>query len=185
MKKTVFLDRDGVINVDHGYVHKAEDFEFVPGVLEACARLKAAGFELVVVTNQSGIARGYYDEDQFGELCDWMVERFESAGAPLTAIYYCPHHPEKGIEPYVGQCQCRKPEPGMLLQAAKEYPLDMSASYMVGDKADDMRAGRAAGVKAQILVRTGKSVTEEGQSLATVVQDDLGAAVEWILANES
>ncbi|SHI16324.1 D-glycero-beta-D-manno-heptose 1,7-bisphosphate 7-phosphatase [Ferrimonas marina] len=184
MRKTVFLDRDGVINIDHGYVHTPEQFEFVPGVLEACHRLVEAGFQLIVVTNQSGIARGYYDEAQFAKLTEWMQAQFAQAGAPLTAVYYCPHHPEKGIAPYVTACDCRKPEPGMLLRGKAEHQADMAQSYMVGDKADDMTAGKSAGVKAKILVESGKSVTERGIALADQVCPALPQAVEWILSQD-
>ncbi|TKB53366.1 D-glycero-beta-D-manno-heptose 1,7-bisphosphate 7-phosphatase [Ferrimonas aestuarii] len=180
MHKAVFLDRDGVINVDHGYVHRIEDFEFVPGALEACASLSAAGYKLIVVTNQSGIARGYYDEAQFETLSQWMCAQFEQAGASIEAVYFCPHHPSKGNAPYVGDCDCRKPKPGMLLKGAREHNVDLTLSIMVGDKAGDMEAGKSAGVAHTIMVRSGKKLDDT--SGATVVVDDLAKAAEWVLA---
>ncbi|MFD2097561.1 D-glycero-beta-D-manno-heptose 1,7-bisphosphate 7-phosphatase [Corallincola platygyrae] len=173
MQKAVFLDRDGVINVDHGYVHEIASFEFVEGVLDAARNLYQQGYLLVVVTNQSGIARGYYDESQFHQLTEWMKSEFQKAGAPLTAVYCCPHHPKGEIAKYAIECQCRKPEPGMLKRAADEHNISLGSSYMVGDKADDMRAAIAAGLKGQFLVRTGKSVTKEGAELASEVVDSL------------
>ena len=160
MHKAVFLDRDGVINIDHGYVHRIEDFEFVPSALEACAALSAAGYKLIVVTNQSGIARGYYDESQFETLSQWMCAQFEQAGASIQAVYFCPHHPSKGNVPYVGDCDCRKPKPGMLLTGALEHDIDLTQSIMVGDKASDMEAGKSAGVAHTVMVRSGKKLDD-------------------------
>ncbi|BDY05585.1 D-glycero-beta-D-manno-heptose 1,7-bisphosphate 7-phosphatase [Ferrimonas sp. YFM] len=182
VRKAVFLDRDGVINLDHGYVHKIDEFEFVPGSLEACARLYKAGYQLVVVTNQSGIARGYYTEEQFHTLSQWMSERFAEAGAPLLGVYFCPHHPEKGLPQYIGECQCRKPNPGMLLQAAQEHDLDVASSVMVGDKPGDVEAGRNAGVATCIQVRSGKPV--DGASGADWIADDLAGAAQWLLGKK-
>ena len=120
MTKAAFLDRDGVINIDRAYVHKIEDFDWVPGALEAARALSDAGYLIVVVTNQSGIGRGYYGEADFARLTDWMKARFAEAGAPLAGVYFCPHHPEKANPPYRTDCLCRKPHPGMLLKAAAD-----------------------------------------------------------------
>ncbi|NKF52623.1 D-glycero-beta-D-manno-heptose 1,7-bisphosphate 7-phosphatase [Shewanella sp. WXL01] len=173
MAKAVFLDRDGVINVDHGYVHKVDDFEYIEGVFEACLAFKKLGYKIVVVTNQSGIARGKYTEDDFHTLTEWMDWNFADKGVDLDGIYYCPHHPEKGIGEYKQDCDCRKPKPGMLNTAARFLKIDMSQSVMVGDKADDMRAGKAAGVPTNILVRTGKEVKQDGIDEASVVVDSI------------
>ncbi|MBR9729212.1 D-glycero-beta-D-manno-heptose 1,7-bisphosphate 7-phosphatase [Shewanella intestini] len=173
MAKAVFLDRDGVINLDHGYVHQVDDFEYVEGVFEACLAFKKQGYKIVVVTNQSGIARGKYTEDDFHALTEWMDWNFADKGVDLDGIYYCPHHSEKGIGEYKVECDCRKPKPGMLLDAAKFLKIDMSQSVMVGDKADDMRAGKAAGILTNILVRTGKSVTEDAIAEASIVVDSI------------
>lgn len=169
--KAAFLDRDGVINIDHAYVHKAEEFEFIDGVLEACADLVASGFKLVIVTNQSGIGRGYYTEDDFHHLTKWMKEVFEKAGAPVSAVYFCPHHPEKALDAYRCDCDCRKPHPGMLFQAQKELNIDMANSLMFGDKQGDMQAALAAGVPTRILV--GK----DGKKLPSAVPECTSVAL--------
>lgn len=171
MKKAVFLDRDGVINVDSGYVHSIDEFEYIDGVFDACRELKQQGYLLVVVTNQAGIARGYYSEDEFEQLTEWMDWNFADKGVDLDGIYYCPHHPEHGLGEYKQDCDCRKPKPGMLVSAQRFLKIDMAQSVMVGDKADDMRAAIAAGVATRILVRTGKAIDKEGEQLATVVLD--------------
>lgn len=152
MKKAVFLDRDGVINIDFGYTSKPEEFNFYEGVFAACRRFQTLGYQLIVVTNQSGIARGYYTEADFELLCDWMIARFQDENVDITGIYHCPHHATEGYGEFKVDCQCRKPKPGMLLAAAKEHDIDLSASIMIGDKISDMEAGRAAGVKKCILI---------------------------------
>ncbi|MFB0975477.1 MAG: D-glycero-beta-D-manno-heptose 1,7-bisphosphate 7-phosphatase [Tolumonas sp.] len=172
-KIAVFLDRDGVINQDTGYVSCIDDFHFIDGTIEALQILKKKGYCLVVVTNQSGIARGYYSEEQFMQLTEWMDWSLADRDVDLDGIYFCPHHPTAGEAPYRQECNCRKPAPGMLLDAASDLDIDLAASYMVGDKAADMQAAKAAGVSHKILVRTGKAVTEEAQVLADEVQDSL------------
>jgi D-glycero-D-manno-heptose 1,7-bisphosphate phosphatase len=180
VNKAVFLDRDGVINKDTGYVHLVDDFEYIEGVFEACLALKQMGYLLVVVTNQSGIARGMYSEDDFHSLTEWMDWNFADKGVELDGIYYCPHHAENGIGEYKVDCECRKPKPGMLIDAANFLKIDLSQSVMVGDKADDMRAAKAAAVPVRILVRSGK-VIDETQD-ATVLLDSI-ADVASYLAN--
>ena len=128
MRKAAFLDRDGVINIAHAYVCRREDFEWVKGVLDAARKLYEAGYALVVVTNQSGIGRGYYTETDFEALNVYMCRMFEEAGAPLAGIYFCPHHPEKALGQYKVACTCRKPQPGMILRAAEEMAIDLSQS---------------------------------------------------------
>ncbi|MEZ8144039.1 D-glycero-beta-D-manno-heptose-1,7-bisphosphate 7-phosphatase [Enterovibrio norvegicus FF-33] len=172
-KPAVFIDRDGVINVDHGYISKVDDFEYIEGVFDACRVFKEMGYLLVLVTNQSGIARGYYSEDDFISLTEWMDWNFEDQGVEFDGIYYCPHHPEHGDDKYKKDCDCRKPKPGMFLSAQEHLGIDMTHSVMIGDKADDMKAASAAGVETKILVRTGKSLTEDGEALATVVLDSI------------
>jgi len=114
LRRAAFLDRDGVINIDHGYVFRRDDFEFVPGTLAACAQLHRQGLALVVVTNQSGIGRGLYSEDDYRRLTEWMTAAFAAAGAPLAGVYYCPHHPQALLPEYRRACACRKPAPGLL-----------------------------------------------------------------------
>jgi D-glycero-D-manno-heptose 1,7-bisphosphate phosphatase len=153
-RRAAFLDRDGVINVDHGYVFRRTDFEFVDGALAASAILAERGFALVVVTNQSGIARGLYSEADFAELNAWMTAEFASAGAPLAGVYFCPHHPLHGRGTYRVECDCRKPAPGMLLQAARELDLDLTRSVLFGDKRHDLEAAANAGVPTRVLLAT-------------------------------
>lgn len=169
----IFLDRDGTINVDHGYIHEIDNFQFIDGVIDAMRELKKMGYALVMVTNQSGIARGIFSEDTFMQLTEWMDWSLADRDVDLDGIYFCPHHPDAVEEEYRQQCDCRKPQPGMLLSAQKELNIDMAASYMVGDKIDDMLAGKAAGVGIKVLVRTGKPVTEEGEKAADWVIDSL------------
>ncbi|MEN4980227.1 D-glycero-beta-D-manno-heptose 1,7-bisphosphate 7-phosphatase [Erwinia billingiae] len=169
----IFLDRDGTINEDHGYVHEIDNFQFIDGAIEAMQELKKMGYALVMVTNQSGIARGIFSEDTFMQLTEWMDWSLADRDVDLDGIYFCPHHPEGVIEEYRQQCDCRKPEPGMLLSAQKELNIDMAASYMVGDKIDDMLAGKAAGVGIKVLVRSGKPITEEGEKAADWVINSL------------
>ena len=166
----MFIDRDGVINVDHGYVSKVDDFEYIDGVFEACRKFKEMGYLLVLVTNQAGIARGYYTEDEFLSLTEWMDWNFADKGVDFDGIYYCPHHPDFGEN---RDCACRKPKPGMFISARDFLNIDMATSVMIGDKADDMRAAIAAGVMTRVLVRSGKAVTSEGEELATVVLDSV------------
>ncbi|QTF07309.1 D-glycero-beta-D-manno-heptose 1,7-bisphosphate 7-phosphatase [Brenneria izadpanahii] len=176
----VFLDRDGTINVDHGYVHEIDQFQFIDGVIDAMRELKNMGFTLVLVTNQSGIARGKFTEDQFMQLTEWMDWSLADRGVDLDGIYFCPHHPEFGSEEYRQVCDCRKPEPGMLISAQRHLNIDMAASYMVGDKAEDMQAAIAAGVGTKVLVRTGKPITELGESLADDIINSLADLPQWI-----
>lgn len=166
----IFLDRDGTINVDHGYVSEIDNFEFIDGVIDAMRELKRMGFALVLVTNQSGIARGMFSEDQFMQLTEWMDWSLADRDVDLDGIYFCPHHPEAIVEELRQSCDCRKPEPGMLLTAQQELNIDMASSYMVGDKIEDMQAAKAAGVGKKVLVRSGKPVTAEGE-----------AAADWVL----
>jgi len=169
----IFLDRDGTINIDHGYVSESDNFEFIDGVIDAMHELKKMGFALVLVTNQSGIARGMFSEEQFMHLTEWMDWSLADRDVDLDGIYFCPHHPEAVIEELRQVCDCRKPQPGMLLAAQEELHIDMSASYMVGDKLEDMLAGAAAGVGTKVLVRTGKTVTSEGENAADWVLNSL------------
>jgi D-glycero-D-manno-heptose 1,7-bisphosphate phosphatase len=152
--KAVFLDRDGVINIDHSYVCKVEDFDFMPGIFEFCRHIKKLGYKIVVVTNQSGIGRGYYSENDFLTLSDWMKQQFINNDCALDAVYYCPYHPEKALPPYLKNSDWRKPAPGMLLQAIKDYDLTPSQCVMIGDNESDIQAADAAGVARKILLDT-------------------------------
>jgi D-glycero-D-manno-heptose 1,7-bisphosphate phosphatase len=150
--KALFLDRDGVINVDKGHVHRRESFEFIPGIFELCRAAQSLGYLLVVVTNQAGIARGYYSESDFNDLTGWMTARFAEKKISITRLYYCPYHPVFGVGQYKYDSPDRKPNPGMLLRAQSDLDLDMSSSILIGDKLSDIQAGRAAGVGTQIFL---------------------------------
>jgi D-glycero-D-manno-heptose 1,7-bisphosphate phosphatase len=159
MRRAVFLDRDGVINIDPGYVHRIEDFEFVAGTLAACRELVRRGWLLVVATNQSGIGRGLYTEQDFHTLTAWMRDRFVESGASLSGVYFCPHHPTEAQERFRISCGCRKPAPGMLLAAARDLSIDLGQSIVFGDKCEDLQAGYAAGIPHRVLLgRDGRAV---------------------------
>ena len=147
MTSAVFLDRDGVINVDHGYVSTWERFEFLPGVPDALRALQDAGYLLIVVSNQSGIGRGYYGEADVESLNQAVAQHLGSTvGVTLSEFYHCPHHPTEAEGEFRRQCDCRKPAPGMIRQAVLDHGIDLKTSLLVGDKDSDIEAGRAAGV---------------------------------------
>ena len=182
--KAVFLDRDGTINVEVQYLSQVKDFQFIPGVPWALKCLKQAGFLLVVVTNQSGIGRGYYDEAALDTLHEHMHADLANFGAAIDACYFCPHHPEHAVGEYRRECGCRKPLPGMLQQAAQELDIDLAASFMVGDKIADVEAGLAAGCTS-LLVLTGHGSSQQAALPAGVaVYPDLPAAAEAILKQD-
>ena len=135
--RAVFLDRDGTINADKNYLYRAEDFEFLPGAVEALKLLQDSGYLLIIITNQSGIARGYYTEDDFRTLTEWMLGRLKEAGVNIARVYYCPHLPDAKIPEYRKICTCRKPETGLFEQAIRDYDIDMAESYAIGDKMRD------------------------------------------------
>ena len=150
-RKALFLDRDGVINVNHGYVHTPDDTDWVPGIFELVAAAHARGYLPIIVTNQAGIGRGLYDEAAFLAYTAWMHAQFAARGTPLLATFWCPHHPDAGIGDYRIDCICRKPRPGMLLAAIATFDIDPALSLMIGDKQGDLDAAAAASVPAQQL----------------------------------
>lgn len=137
MNKAIFLDRDGTINVEKHYLYKKEDFEFLPGVVDALKQLQQAGYILIIITNQSGIARGYYTELDFQMLNEWMVYTLKEQGVDIAQVYFCPHLPDAEVEEYRKDCQCRKPKLGMYQQAIKDYKIQIELSYAIGDKIRD------------------------------------------------
>jgi D-glycero-D-manno-heptose 1,7-bisphosphate phosphatase len=147
-RRAVFFDRDGTLNVNFGYVHRRQEWEWITGAIDALKSLHEAGFALVIVTNQAGIARGYYEPEDVEALHDWMTSELAVHGVELTGIYYCPHHPDFGE---IKQCACRKPEPGMLLRAAQELDIDLRNSWIIGDQLTDGLAGLSAGTKALVI----------------------------------
>jgi D-glycero-D-manno-heptose 1,7-bisphosphate phosphatase len=181
MVKAVFLDRDGVINLDKAYVHRWDDFEFLPGSVEAMHRLHRAGYILIVVTNQAGIARGYYTEGQFEILTAAMIGYLAAAGVVITAVYHCPHHPAGTVPLLSVVCDCRKPAPGMLLAAAREHGVDLAQSILVGDKASDLEAARAAGVGMAYLVQSDPDCLASAEGLSDAVFKGLADCAQHIL----
>jgi D-glycero-D-manno-heptose 1,7-bisphosphate phosphatase len=183
--RAVFLDRDGTINVEREYLHRVEDFAFIEGAGEAIRRLRAAGFLVIVVTNQSGVARGYFGLKEVETLHQHLQAELARLGTQVDAFYCCPHHPREGVGEFRRECDCRKGRPGMLLRAAREHAIDLDRSYMVGDKVADVEAGRAAGCQS-LLVLTGHGAreVEELPAEAAHVVRDLPAAADWILARK-
>jgi D-glycero-D-manno-heptose 1,7-bisphosphate phosphatase len=181
-RRAVFLDRDGVLIADAHHLRSADQLRILPGVPEALVRLRAAGWVLIVATNQSVVARGWVSEDELRQVHRVLLAMLRERGASLDAIYYCPHHPEGAVPEYRVVCECRKPNPGMLLRAAAELGLDLSASVMVGDAASDVEAGRRARCRT-VLVRAGPAETvAEDAAAPDYVAADLDAAAAWILA---
>ena len=149
----IFLDRDGVINKEVGYLHKIEDFKFIDGVFDACLDFQSFSYQIIIVTNQSGIERGYYTEEDFQTVTEWMLDQFKQHNIQILDVFFCPHGPNS-------TCKCRKPQPGMLLEASDKYDINMEDSWIIGDKEADITAANSAGVNDTILVKSGHSVDE-------------------------
>jgi len=186
MKKAIFLDRDGTLNVDVGYLHQLKDLELFPWAVDALRLLKRAGYELIIVTNQSGLAQGLIAPG-FVEICHAeMRRRLQAGGTDLDALYYCPHHPRGSVAGLGVDCRCRKPLPGMIEDAARDHGIDPAASWVIGDKWSDVNLGVAVGARS-ILVRTGWGAEHEAQRPAgqkvDAVCDNLMAAVSVILGH--
>ena len=182
LRPAIFLDRDGTINREVNHLSSPEELELLPGVKEALLRLEAH-FPLVVVTNQAAIARGKLSKPTLEVIHERLVDLLDPVG--LTGIYFCPHHPTAGEEPYRRVCPCRKPAPGMLLQASSDLAVDLERSVIIGDKLSDLEAGRSVGCRT-ILVLTGYGLEESSKLVANpwrpdFVADDLGAAADWII----
>lgn len=180
LRPAAFIDRDGVINAELNYVSRVEDFHVLPGVVTGLRRLSEAGYALVVVTNQAGIAKGKFHESAFHLLTDYMLEHFAAQDVRFAGVYHCPHHPQGLIERFRLDCDCRKPAPGMLLRAAAELGLDLSSSVLVGDKPSDTAAGRAAGVLRTVLVESGHALPADTTRCADHRCADLDRAAQWL-----
>jgi D-glycero-D-manno-heptose 1,7-bisphosphate phosphatase len=170
--KTIFLDRDGVINKEVNYLHKIDDFEFIDGIIDACLHLQKLDYQLIIITNQSGIARGYYSENDYQLITKWMLKQFKEKGITILDIFHCPHGPDS-------TCDCRKPKPGMFLKAKSKYNIDMTKSWMIGDKEVDIQAANAAGIQNTILVRSGHLINESN-SKAKHILDSIQQSKELI-----
>lgn len=176
----LFLDRDGVINREINYLHRIEDFQFIPGTFNTCQAFQAAGYQIVVITNQGGIGRGYYTEADFHRLNDWMLAQFEAEGVHIAQTYFSPHHPTHGIGDYRRDHPNRKPNPGMIFQAQADWQIDLSASVLVGDKESDIQAGLNAGISQNILVRSGHRI-DEVNTRASAIADSIADVPSIVL----
>jgi D-glycero-D-manno-heptose 1,7-bisphosphate phosphatase len=155
MKKALFLDRDGVINVEKEYLYKIEDFEFIDGIFDLCKYYQDLDYLIIVVTNQSGIARKYYTQEDFNKLSSWMVKEFNNKKIKISKVYYCPHHPDIN-----GECECRKPKAGMILDAEKKFNIDLKNSVLVGDKQRDIDSAYNAGLQSAFLFDETKTIKD-------------------------
>ncbi|OGB87488.1 hypothetical protein A3H38_02985 [candidate division WOR-1 bacterium RIFCSPLOWO2_02_FULL_46_20] len=185
MHKAVFLDRDGTIVEDVGYLNSPQQLQFIPGSIEAIKKLNEAGYKVVVITNQAGVAKGLISEDMLQTIDKTLQKFILSGGAYLDGLYYCPHHPEHGLYPYKQDCQCRKPKPGLFKKAEKDLNIDLARSWMIGDKATDVEAGQRAGTKT-VFVMTGKGKKEKDRlrKKPDYIAENLKQAVAWLFNNK-
>lgn len=163
--KTIFLDRDGVINKEVHYLFEIEKFEFIRGIFKTCKYFLNLGYKLIVITNQSGISRGYYSENDFIKINQWMLAEFEKNGVLISDVFYCPHSSEDN-------CLCRKPLPGMILNAQKKHKIDLTKSWLIGDKETDIIAANKSGITKTVLVRSGHQI-DESSSNANFIVDSI------------
>jgi D-glycero-D-manno-heptose 1,7-bisphosphate phosphatase len=170
--KTIFLDRDGVINKEKKYLYKISDFTFIDGVFSACRYFINQGFQIIIVSNQSGIARGFYNEKDFDILTKWMLEEFDKNKVKILDIFHCPHAVNSN-------CNCRKPKPGMIIKAQNLYQIELSNSWMIGDKEDDIQTANNAGLENTILVRSGHKI-DETSTRALHILDSIKQSVQII-----
>ena len=182
MRRAVFLDRDGTLIEEAGYLDRLARIQLFPYTIDAVRLLNRAGFTVVVISNQSGVARGFFDEGFVQQTHTHLSKTFANGGAAIDAFYYCPHHPEGTVATYRHACDCRKPKPGLLERAARDHGLDLRHSFVVGDRMNDVETGRAVGARS-VLVRTGYGVEHEtaAREQGAVVVDNLIGAVAWIL----
>ena len=145
--KTIFLDRDGVINKEVNYLHKVDDFEFIGGIFDACLHFQSLSYKIIIITNQSGISRGYYTESDYQKVTQWMLKQFQYKNVNILDVFHCPHGPDS-------TCDCRKPKPGMFLKAKAKHNTDMEKSWMIGDKERDIIAANKAGINNTIMLKT-------------------------------
>jgi len=163
--KTIFLDRDGVINKEVNYLHKIDDFEFIDGIFDVCLYFQSLGYKIIIITNQSGISRGYYNHSDYQKVTQWMLDQFKYKNINILDVFHCPHGPDS-------TCDCRKPKPGMFLKAKDKHNTDMEKSWMIGDKERDIIAANSAGIDNTILVRSGHRI-DESNSNAKIILDSI------------
>lgn len=180
MNKAVFLDRDGTINVEKNYLYRIEDFEFIEGAPEAIKLLNDNEYKVIVVTNQAGVARGYYTEADVKKLHKHIDDELRKYQAHIDAYYYCPHHPIYGIGEYKVECNCRKPKTGLLEKAVKDFAIDLSNSWIIGDKQSDVESGELLYIKT-ILVMTGYGADEKYKVQSDYIKEDLYSAIKNII----
>jgi len=173
--KAIFLDRDGVINKEVNYLHKIEDFEFTENCIEALKILQSNGYILFIITNQAGIARGYYTEEDFHILNNWMLLQLKEHGINITAVQFCPHHPKEGKGKYKIDCECRKPKTGMIMPLIEKYNIDVQNSVLIGDKISDIKAGESVNIENLVLVKSGHKLPKEIPSIVDSVHKNLAA----------
>ena len=189
MNKAVFLDRDGTINVEKNYLYRIEDFEFLPGVIDGLKRLQQAGYLLIIVTNQSGIGRGFYTEEDFQKLNSWMIDSLKQQGVFITDVYFCPHLPDATVEKYRKDCNCRKPKLGMYEQAVIDHNISLSKSYAIGDKIRDCAICESTECKGFLVgenekVKTIESV-KNGEMAGVRYAADLAACAKVIIDSKT
>ena len=160
--KTIFLDRDGVINKEINYLHKIDDFEFIDGIFDVCLYFQSLGYKIIIITNQSGISRGYYTESDYQKVTQWMLNQFKYKNINILDIFHCPHGPDSN-------CDCRKPKPGMFLKAKAKHNTDMEKSWMIGDKERDTIAANSAGIDNTILVRSSHRIDESNSNAKIII----------------
>ena len=171
--KTIFLDRDGVINKEVNYLCKIKDFEFINGVFEACLQYQELNYQIIIISNKSGISRGFFSDEDYHILNDWMISQFKSKGIKILNSFYCPHLPQSS-------CNCRKPNSGMLLEANRAHNINFTKSWMIGDKETDIQAANSAGIKNTILVRSGHTI-DETRSNASYIIDSIKESIKVII----
>jgi D-glycero-D-manno-heptose 1,7-bisphosphate phosphatase len=177
-KRALFLDRDGVVNEEVGYLHRVDEVRFVDGIFSLCRTAMSLGYRLIVVTNQAGIARGYYSEEDFHALMEWMREALRAEGVELDAVYYCPFHPRDGVGRYKCEHEDRKPGTGMLRKGAVEFGVSLGESVMVGDRCSDVEAANAAGLRQAFLISGTEVAGCDGEYLAV---ESLAEVERWLV----
>ena len=170
--KTIFLDRDGVINKDINYLHKIDDFEFIDGIFDVCLYFQSLGYKIIIITNQSGISRGYYSHSDYQKVTQWMLDQFKYKNINILDVFHCPHGPDS-------TCDCRKPKPGMFLKAKDKHNTDMEKSWLIGDNEIDVISANEAGIENTVLVRSGHRI-DESISKARFILDSIQQAKQVI-----